>query len=237
MIREIVLDTETTGLDPASGHRVVEIGAVELINHIPSGRTFHAYINPERDMPAEAFAVHGLSREFLSGHRVFAAIADEFEAFIGLDRLVIHNAAFDVGFLDWELKLLGRGPIGRERIVDTLALARQRHPTSPNSLDALCRRYGIDNTKREKHGALLDAELLAAVYLELVGGRQTSLALAAASVVAGDPRQIAVTRRDPRPVPLPSRLTAVEEEAHARLVASLGGNALWLAFGPEVLSA
>lgn len=232
MIREIVLDTETTGLDPASGHRIVEIGAVELINHIPSGRTFHAYINPERDMPAEAFAVHGLSLEFLSAHRVFSAIADEFESFIGIDRLVIHNAAFDVGFLDWELKLLGRGPIARERIVDTLALARQRHPTSPNSLDALCRRYGIDNTRREKHGALLDAELLAAVYLELVGGRQTSLALAAASVAAGDPRRIEFTRRSPRPVPLAPRLTPEEIAAHARLVGTLGAEALWREFEP-----
>ncbi|MGE0211693.1 MAG: DNA polymerase III subunit epsilon [Parvibaculaceae bacterium] len=229
-MREIVLDTETTGLDPASGHRIVEIGAVELINHIPSGRTFHAYVNPERDMPAEAFAVHGLTAEFLSAQRVFAAIADEFEGFVGIDRLVIHNAAFDVGFLDWELRLLGRAPIARARIVDTLALARQRHPTSPNSLDALCRRYGIDNARREKHGALLDAELLAAVYLELVGGRQASLALAAARMSVGDPRQVEIARRSPRPVPLPSRLTADEEAAHARLVGTLGARALWLKF-------
>jgi DNA polymerase-3 subunit epsilon len=226
MLREIVLDTETTGLDPSQGHRVVEIGAVELINHIPSGRTFHVYVNPERDMPEEAFAVHGLSREFLAGHRVFAAIAEEFEAFIGADRLVIHNAAFDVGFLEWELRLLGRGPIERARIVDTLGLARQRHPMAPNSLDALCKRYAIDNSRRARHGALVDAELLAAVYLVLVGGRQASLTLAATTRVLPIAARGAAVRRA-RPEPLPSRLTPAEAEAHAALVASLGESALW----------
>lgn len=230
MLREIVLDTETTGLSPALGHRVVEIGAVELINHIPSGKVFHKYLNPERDMPEEAFAIHGLSAEFLGAHPVFSAIVDEFEQFLAADRLIIHNASFDVGFLEWELKALGRQGFAPERIVDTLALARQRHPTGANSLDGLCRRYGIDNTRREKHGALLDAELLAEVYLELIGGRQASLVLSSASAA----RVVATAaRRGPRPSPLPPRLTDEEAAAHAALVATLGPEALWLAY-PQV---
>lgn len=175
MIREIVLDTETTGLDPAAGHRIVEIGAVELINHVPSGRTFHAYVNPERDVPAEASAVHGLSTAFLRDHPCFSVIVDALEAFILADRLVIHNAQFDLGFLNAELVRLGRATLGAERAICTLTLARQRHAMASNSLDALCKRYGIDTSRRSKHSALLDAELLASVYLELIGGRQASL--------------------------------------------------------------
>jgi DNA polymerase-3 subunit epsilon len=176
-LREIALDTETTGLDPAAGHRVVEIGCVELINHVATGKVFHRYINPERDMPAEAFAVHGLSEEFLRGQSVFAAVAADFIAFVADDPLVIHNAEFDMKFLNWELKLLGQPAMPMERAIDTVKMARRRFPGSPANLDALCRRFEIDNSAREKHGALLDAELLAEVYLELIGGREPGLAL------------------------------------------------------------
>src|SRR5262245_14093337 len=176
-MREIVLDTETTGLDPFQGHRVVEIGCVELVNRIPSGQVFHRYINPERDVPADAFAVHGLSGEFLKDKPLFADIADELVAFLGDAPLVAHNAMFDLGFVNSELTRCKRPAVERERLVDTLMLARRRHPGSANRLDDLCARYGIDNSHRTKHGALLDAELLADVYLELVGGRQASLIL------------------------------------------------------------
>ena len=176
-MREIVLDTETTGLDPLQGHRLVEIGAVELFNHIPTGKTYHSFINPQRDVPREAEAVHGISGEFLKDKPVFSKIADEFLEFIGDTVLIIHNASFDVGFLNAELGFIKRPPILYERIIDTLALAKKRHPMGPNSLDALCKRYGIDIAKRTKHGALLDSELLAGVYLELIGGRQITLTL------------------------------------------------------------
>ena len=168
-MREIVLDTETTGLDPAQGHRLVELGCIELLNRIPTGATFHKYLNPERDMPAEAFAIHGLSGEFLKDKPRFAEVVDEFLAFIGDDPLVIHNAGFDHGFLCAELKRIERVLIARGRLVDTLLLARRKHPAGPNRLDDLCARYGIDNSRRTKHGALLDAEILAEVYLELIG--------------------------------------------------------------------
>lgn len=226
MVREIILDTETTGLDPATGDRIVEIGAVELFNHLPTGRTFHVYINPERDMPREAQAVHGLSSAFLKDKPVFADVAQEFLAFIEDAVLIIHNASFDMAFINAELGFLRLPAIPPERVVDTLHIARQKHPGSPNSLDALCRRYGIDNSKRTKHGALLDSELLAEVYLELIGGRQTALILEstvtkkAATVAAA---QIALQR----PVPLPPRLTDEERAAHAAFVAALGDNALW----------
>lgn len=205
-MREIVFDTETTGLDPASGDRMVEIGCVEMINRVPSGATYHAYFNPERDMPAAAEAVHGLSSSFLADKPLFAELADELMAFLGDAPLVAHNAGFDIGFLNNELALIGRGPIDRERVIDTVAIARKRHPGAKVSLDALCTRYGIDRSHRVKHGALLDAELLAQVYVELTGGRQIGLELAA---------QVAVTeielssvsaarvsqrpRREPRP--------------------------------------
>jgi DNA polymerase III subunit epsilon len=227
VIREIVLDTETTGLDPAAGHRIVEIGAVELINHIPSGRVFHKYVNPERDVPAEACAVHGLSTEFLLAHPCFSAIAQELEDFILADKLIIHNAQFDLGFLNAELARLGRTALASHRVIDTLALARQKHAMAPNSLDALCKRYGVDNSRRTTHGALLDAELLAAVYLELIGGRQASLTLAAAEPTPRARMVHGQAVRATRPQPLVRRLTAGEERAHAALVASLGETALW----------
>lgn len=226
MMREIILDTETTGLDPATGHRIVEIGAVELLNHLPTGQSFHVYINPERDMPKEAEAVHGLSAAFLSDKPVFAAIVSDFLAFIGDATLIIHNASFDMAFLNAELSFLGLPALPPERVVDTLHMARQKHPGAANSLDALCRRYGIDNSKRSKHGALLDSELLAEVYLELIGGRQTALILEA-SRVKRTTTVIAGPIDLQRPTPLPSRLTEEERQAHAAFVASLGESALW----------
>jgi DNA polymerase-3 subunit epsilon len=226
-MREIVLDTETTGLDPNQGHRLVEVGCVELLNRIPTGATFHAYLNPDRDMPAEAFAIHGLSAEFLKGHKRFIEIVDDFLAFIGDDTpLVIHNAGFDHTFLCAELKRVERTLIGRERLVDTLALARRKHSAGPYNLDALCARYGIDNSRRTKHGALLDAEILAEVYLELIGGRQAQLGLAdngGQRVTNSD--GIIVVRQ--RPEALAPRINDAERAAHQEFVASLGENALW----------
>lgn len=227
MVREIILDTETTGLDPATGDRIVEIGAVELLNHLPTGRTFHVYINPERDMPREAEAVHGLSAAFLKDKPVFAAIAQDFLDFIADATLVIHNASFDMAFLNAELGFLRLASIPPERVVDTLHIARQKHPGAANSLDALCRRYGIDNSKRTKHGALLDSELLADVYLELIGGRQTALILEASVTKKAATAVVAAQMSYRRPAPLPSRLTEEERAAHAAFVAALGENALW----------
>ena len=226
MLREIILDTETTGLDPATGDRIVEIGAVELLNHLPTGRTFHVYINPERDMPKEAEAVHGLSSAFLKDKPVFSAIAQDFIDFIGDAPLIIHNASFDMAFINAELGFIRLPPIPAERVVDTLHIARQKHPGAANSLDALCRRYSIDNSKRTKHGALLDSELLAEVYLELIGGRQTALILEA-SVTKKAATIVAAQIAQQRPVPLPSRLTEEERAAHATFVAGLGEHALW----------
>ena len=174
-MREVVLDTETTGLSPREGHRIVEIGGVELINQVPTGEVYHQYINPERDMPQEAFNVHGLSEEFLRGHPTFEEIAPAFCEFVDGAVLVIHNAPFDMAFINAELDWTKRPAIPEEQVLDTLAMARRKHPMGPNSLDALCRRYDVDNSNRTKHGALLDAELLAAVYLELIGGRQRGL--------------------------------------------------------------
>jgi DNA polymerase-3 subunit epsilon len=225
-MREIVLDTETTGLDPLQGHRIVEIGAVELLNHIPTGKTYHTYINPQRDVPREAEAVHGLSSAFLKDKPLFSKIADELLEFIGDTALIIHNASFDVGFLNAELGFIKRPPILYERIIDTLALAKKRHPMGPNSLDALCKRYGIDIAKRTKHGALLDSELLAGVYLELIGGRQITLTLPK----TGNVRHLQ-TGNAPLPAkrsnPLPERLTSEELARHQALVKSLGATALW----------
>ena len=195
-MREIVFDTETTGLDPYQGHRLIEIGCIELFNRFPTGQTFHVYVNPERDVPAEAFAVHGISAEQLKDKPRFAEIADDLLAFLGDAPLVAHNAMFDLGFLNAELERVGRGLVARERLIDTLLLARRRHPGGSNRLDDLCTRYGIDNSRRTKHGALLDAELLAEVYLELIGARQASLGLTEMSVDGGrraDPRQGACT--------------------------------------------
>src|ERR1700694_691088 len=183
-MREIVLDTETTGLDPYQGHRLIEVGCIELLNRIPSGQTFHRYVNPERDVPPEAFAIHGLSGDFLKDKPFFAEVADELIAFIGDAPLVAHNASFDLNFINAELERAGRAAIARDRIVDTLLLARRKHPGSPNRLDDLCARYSIDNSRRAKHGALLDAEILAEVYLELIGARQAQLILVEAGTAA-----------------------------------------------------
>ncbi|HEX3858116.1 MAG TPA: DNA polymerase III subunit epsilon [Pseudolabrys sp.] len=229
-MREIVLDTETTGLEPTQGHRLVEIGCVELLNRIPTGATFHCYLNPERDVPAEAFAIHGLSFDFLKSHKRFVEIADAFIEFIGDAPLVIHNAGFDHGFLNAELKRVERVLIARERLVDTLFLARRKHPGGPNRLDDLCARYGIDNSRRTKHGALLDAEILAEVYLELIGARQAQLGLA--EKVAGQNTMrggVAVARE--RPTPLTPRLSDAEREAHRAFIATLGAAALWQDYG------
>ncbi len=229
MLREIVLDTETTGLDPKSGHRIVEIGCVELINHIPSGAEFHHYINPERDIPEEVVAIHGITNAQVADKPVFADIADTFLDFLGDARLIIHNADFDMKFLNWELDLAKRPTIAMERVVDTLALARRKHPAGPNSLDALCKRYGIDNAHRTRHGALLDSLLLAEVYLELIGGHQAALDLANVErpLTASEPGEKAATGIGPRPEPLAPRLTDAERHAHRAFVESLGENALW----------
>ncbi|MGB0630154.1 MAG: DNA polymerase III subunit epsilon [Alphaproteobacteria bacterium] len=224
-MRELVLDTETTGLDPLNGDRLVEIGCVEVFNHIATGKTFHQYINPERDMPAGAFAVHGLSEEFLSGYPVFADVVDAFLDFIGDDPLVIHNAKFDMGFINAELRRLKRPALPMSQSVDTVSMARRRFPGAPASLDALCRRFDIDNSSRAKHGALLDAELLAEVYLELRGGRQPGLSLAAAEAGASSENDEAETidlqpGSEVRP-PRPHAPTAEEIAAHKAFVASL----------------
>ena len=225
-LREIVLDTETTGLSPRKGDRLVEIGAVELINHIPTGRHYHQYINPERDMPAEAFAIHGLSDDFLAGQPVFADIAEAFHSFIAGTLLIIHNASFDIGFLNAELAAVKAALIPPEQVIDTLAMARKKHPMGPNSLDALCKRYGVDNSGRDLHGALLDSELLAEVYLELIGGRQTTLVLAS-ETAAGGPAGHAARPARVRPKPLARRLTAEDEKAHAEFIAKFAGKPLW----------
>jgi DNA polymerase-3 subunit epsilon len=229
-MREIVFDTETTGLSPQGGDRIVEIGCVELLNHIPTGQNFHVYINPERDMPEAAFQVHGLSTQFLADKPVFAAVAEEFLAFIGDARLVAHNASFDVAFVNAELQRLGHAPVGAERVVDTLLIARRKHPFGPNSLDALCQRYGVDNSRRTKHGALMDAEILAEVYLELLGGRQADLGLADVARGGAEIRvgTESVTIVLERPAPLPARLLPEDVEAHAAFVATLGTSAVWL---------
>jgi DNA polymerase III subunit epsilon len=225
-VREIVLDTETTGLDPAQGHRLVEIGCIELVNRIPSGQTFHAYLNPEREMPGEALAIHGLTDEFLKDKPLFMQVVDDLVAFLGDAPLVIHNAAFDIGFLNAEIERLGRSPIARERMIDTLLIARRKHPGGSNRLDDLCVRYAIDNSHRSKHGALLDAELLAEVYVELIGARQAQLILTQTAAPARAPCERIVIRE--RPLPLAARLSAAERAAHRRFVATLGESAIWL---------
>ncbi len=229
-MREIVLDTETTGFEPSEGDRIVEIGAVELFNHLPTGRTYHQYINPKRAMPTAAFEVHGLGDDFLRDKPVFKDIAAAFLDFIADAQLVIHNAAFDMKFLNAELEWAGLPKLPYARATDTLMIARQKFPGAPASLDALCRRFGVDNSSREKHGALLDSEILAEVYLELVGGRQPDFALGAdAAPAAGSAAQIqADWRPRPRPEPLAPRITEAEAAAHAAFVAKLGDGALWL---------
>lgn len=233
-MREIVLDTETTGFDAENGDRIVEIGALELFNHLPTGKTFHVYINPERSMPKGAFDVHGLGDEFLSDKPKFAAVAQGFIDFIADDsKLVIHNASFDMKFLNAELKRAGFPVIPYDRALDTLMLAREKFPGSPATLDALCRRFGVDNSNRELHGALLDSELLAEVYLELIGGRQPDLVLAQATNEDDSPGIDGQMRpRAARPKPLPARLTEAEAAAHAAFVAKLGEDSVWARFDP-----
>lgn len=234
-MREIIFDTETTGLDPKTGDRMVEIGCVEMIGRVETGRTFHAYFNPERDMPPEAERVHGLSAAFLSAKPRFAESADELLAFLGDDPLVAHNAGFDFGFLNNELERIGRAPVSMDRMVDTVAIARKKHPGAKNSLDALCTRYGIDRSHRVKHGALLDAELLAQVYVELTGGRQIGLSLAdtdganPASVNAdtiGNAPWHRPSGNRPRREPRPHVASPEELERHAAFITGIA-NPIW----------
>jgi DNA polymerase-3 subunit epsilon len=233
-MREIILDTETTGLDPLRGDRLVEVGCVEIFNRMPTGQTFHRYINPERDMPQEALAVHGLTNEFLADKPLFAQIVDEFLEFIGDAPLVIHNASFDISFINAELDRLKRRTIGRERVVDTLLLARRKHPGVSNRLDDLCSRYAIDNSRRTKHGALLDAELLSEVYIDLIGARQPQLILVE-TVPLPMGGALDVPRRQ-RTVPLAQRVTEADRIAHRSFVATLGEKAIWNEFfGTEAL--
>ena len=240
-MREIVLDTETTGFDPEQGDRIVEIGALELYNHMPTGRTYHQYINPGRGMPNEAFEVHGIGPDLLESPRPprdgeitlkdkpgFLEVAQSFVEFVGDAKLVIHNAAFDMKFLNAELGWLKLPPLPWEQAIDTLAIARKKFPGSPASLDALCRRFGINNAARTLHGALLDSEILAEVYLELIGGRQPDFALSAGHSGSGDAASAGSDwRPQPRPAPLPSRLTEKEAAAHAAFLEELGDGALW----------
>jgi DNA polymerase-3 subunit epsilon len=224
-MREIVVDTETTGLDPYQGHRLIEIGCIELVNRIPSGQVFHRYINPERDIPAEVVAIHGIDNVRVQNEKVFAEIVDELVAFLGDAPLVAHNASFDLGFLNAELDRCQRPQLAHERVVDTLMLARRKYPGGSNRLDDLCARYRIDNSRRTKHGALLDAELLAEVYLELIDARQASLVL----VEAVEIKDIVLTPLGgrQRPQPLRPRLTAAEQDAHRAFIATLGGEPIW----------
>ena len=231
-MREIVMDTETTGFEPEQGDRLVEIGGVELFNHVPTGNTFHVYINPERDVPEDAFRVHGLSTEFLRDKPLFREVAQDFLDFVGDAKLVIHNAAFDMKFLNAELGWLGLPKLPWEQAIDTLAIARKKFPGSPASLDALCRRFGIDNSARTLHGALLDSEILAEVYLELIGGRQPDLVLAQGQKKGGATEVVDETWRPrPRPTALPPRVTEEERAAHDAFVAKMGDNALWKRLG------
>ncbi|MCC2096940.1 MAG: DNA polymerase III subunit epsilon [Hyphomicrobiales bacterium] len=224
-MREIVLDTETTGLDPYTGDRLVELGCVELVNSLPSGETFHVYLDPERDMPEEAFRIHGLSAEFLKGKPKFGEVAQQFLDFIADAKLVIHNAEFDMKFLNHELKLVGIEPLLKDRVVDTLMIARRKFPGSPNSLDALCSRFKIDNSRRTKHGALLDSEILAEVYLELIGGRQTTFALPQQEAVTVQLADIEIQAN--RPTQLQRNLSLDSLEAHNAMRDQIGEKAFW----------
>jgi DNA polymerase-3 subunit epsilon len=223
-MREIVFDTETTGLDPLAGDRLVEIGCIELLNRFPTGKTFHGYFNPERDMPESALKIHGLTVDFLRNQPLFAHRVGELTDFLGDAQLVAHNAMFDLAFLNAELERAGQPAVARDRMVDTLLIARRKHPGAANRLDDLCTRYAVDNSRRTKHGALLDAELLAEVYVELIGARQAQLILSQAPAIVA-PGEIIAMRE--RPAPLPSGLTADAQAAHRRFIASLGENAVW----------
>jgi DNA polymerase-3 subunit epsilon len=229
-MRQIVLDTETTGLDPASGDRLVEIACVEIVNTVPTGQFFHAYIDPERDMPDEAYRIHGLSREFLRGKPTFDQVVDEFLNFVEDSQLVIHNAEFDMRFINSELKKSGRESLPMGRVIDTLSIARRKYPGSANSLDALCSRFKIDNSKRTKHGALMDAELLAEVYSELSGGRQVSLVLSSESK-STEPvvSQIVL----PRSAPVPTLLDEAQQKTHRSFIETMGSKAIWFRYLPE----
>ena len=226
-MREIVLDTETTGLDPSTGDRIVEIACVEIVNTVPTGETFHVFIDPQRDMPEEAFRVHGLSSAFLTGKPLFDEIADAFLSFIGDAPLVIHNAEFDMRFLNAELRRSTRVPLSMNRVIDTLGLARRKHPGSPNSLDALCARYRIDNSRRTKHGALLDSDLLAEVYVELLGGRQAALVLASELKIIETTDSMPIELRSEPIAPL---IDCAEENAHRAFIGTMGEKALWLKY-------
>jgi len=224
-MRELVLDTETTGLDPKDGHRLIELACVKLVNCSPTGNHWHWYFNPERDVPREATAIHGITSAQLKDKPLFGAVADEFMNAIQDARLVIHNAAFDVKFLNAELARLEKPPLTFDRVVDTLALARRKHPGSPNSLDALCKRYGIDNSSRTKHGALVDSELLADVYIRLTNAEQSGLNLATTHTVKlATAESVAYARPE---FPMPPRLSAEERAAHAAFVTTLGDKAIW----------
>jgi len=223
-MREIVLDTETTGLDPLAGDRLVEIGCIELVNRFPTGKVFHGYFNPERDMPESALKIHGLTIDFLKNQPLFPQRVGELVDFLGDAPLVAHNAMFDRAFLNAELERAGQAAVSRERMVDTLLLARRKHPGAANRLDDLCARYAVDNSRRTKHGALLDAELLAEVYVELIEARQAQLILSQAPRIQAAGEIIVVRER---PAPLPVRLTADAQAAHRRFIASLGENAVW----------
>jgi DNA polymerase III subunit epsilon len=225
-MREIVFDTETTGLDPVQGDRLVEIGCIELVNRFPTGRTFHCYFNPERDMPEQAFKIHGLSVEFLKDKPLFAEKAKDLLAFLGEAQLVAHNAIFDLGFLNAELERAGHVTVNRERLIDTLLIARRKHPGGANRLDDLCTRYAVDNSRRTKHGALLDAELLAEVYVELIGARQAQLVLSQSTAPAHTSGALIVIRE--RPLPLATRVSAADRAAHREFVATLGESPIWL---------
>jgi DNA polymerase-3 subunit epsilon len=235
-VREIVLDTETTGLDPTKGDRLVEIGAIEIVNQITTGAHFHVLINPEREVPEDAFRIHGHSTASLRDKPNFSAIVDEFLAFIGEDQLIIHNAEFDIRFINTELSAAGRSEIPFDRVTDTLALARRKHPGAPNNLDALCDRYRIDRSRRIKHGALLDAEILVDVYAELTGGRQKSLALSHTERPLRSPMTVAgLSKR--RLVPMSPRIVDSEIVLHRERMALLGEGSIWASFAPDGIAA
>ncbi len=230
-MREVILDTETTGLDPKRGDRLIEIGCIEIFNRRPTGREYHCFINPEREVPAEAQKIHGISTDFLKDKPLFGKVAREFLDFVGDDTLVIHNAQFDVGFLNFELERAGHELIMMERVVDTLAIARRKHPAGPNNLDALCKRYGIDNSKRTKHGALVDSLLLAEVYIELLGERQSALVFQSNGAAAATRTSRAGKRQaQARPVPLAARISADIVAAHRAYIEKLGAKAVWLKY-------
>jgi len=231
-MREIVMDTETTGLDPLRGDRLVEIGCLEIFNRMPTGQTFHVYCNPERDMPQEAFNVHGLSAEFLSTKPLFHEVVDDFLAFIADSPLVIHNGSFDLGFINMELDRIKRPPVPRDRLVDTLLLARRKHPGVSNRLDDLCARYSIDNSRRTKHGALLDSELLAEVYIDLIGARQSSLILSDEAPIRARGGANDKPRRQ-RETALAPRIAEADRAEHRAFVATLGDKQIWSEYWGE----